>query len=84
MFNLLGQRLFKQRLRTIDSFFRKRDDGDKLESDIPFAFTERAFSAMNLIKTRLRSKMESEFLADSMVVYIEKELAEKIDLDEII
>ncbi|XP_050157457.1 uncharacterized protein LOC126631338 [Malus sylvestris] len=41
--------------------------------------TERAFSAMNLIKTRRRNKMESEFLADSMVVYIEKELAEKID-----
>ncbi|CAN6684575.1 unnamed protein product [Malus baccata var. baccata] len=47
------------------------------------ATTERAFSAMNLIKTRRRNKMESEFLADSMVVYIEKELAEKIDSEEI-
>ena len=27
--------------------------------------------------------MESEFLADSMVVYIEKEFAEKIDSEEI-
>ncbi|XP_050125732.1 uncharacterized protein LOC126602993 [Malus sylvestris] len=45
--------------------------------------TERAFSAMNLIKTRRHNKMESEFLADSMVVYIEKELAEKIDSEEI-
>ncbi|XP_062152108.1 uncharacterized protein LOC133860537 [Alnus glutinosa] len=39
------------------------------------ATTERAFSAMKLIKTRLRSKMEDEFLADHMVVYIEKEIA---------
>jgi len=39
------------------------------------ATTERAFSAMKLIKTRLRSRMEDEFLADHMVVYIEKEIA---------
>ncbi|CAN6547093.1 unnamed protein product [Malus baccata var. baccata] len=50
---------------------------------ISTATTERAFLAMNLIKTRRRNKMESEFLADSMVVYIEKELAEKIDSEEI-
>ncbi|XP_062170423.1 uncharacterized protein LOC133876156 [Alnus glutinosa] len=37
--------------------------------------TERAFSAMKLIKTRLRSRMEDEFLAGHMVVYIEKEIA---------
>jgi hypothetical protein len=37
--------------------------------------TERAFSAMKIIKTRLRSRMEDEFLADHMVVYIEKEIA---------
>jgi len=36
--------------------------------------TERAFSAMKLIKTRLRSRMEDEFLIDHMVVYIEKEM----------
>jgi hypothetical protein len=39
------------------------------------ATTERAFYAMKLIKTRLRSRMEDEFLADNMVVYIEKEIA---------
>ncbi|XP_062170960.1 uncharacterized protein LOC133876724 [Alnus glutinosa] len=39
------------------------------------ATTERAFSAMKLIKTRLRSRMEDEFLAYHMVVYIEKEIA---------
>jgi hypothetical protein len=39
------------------------------------ATTERAFSAMKLVKTRLRSRMEDEFLADNLVVYIEKEIA---------
>nr|XP_028961608.1 uncharacterized protein LOC114826076 [Malus domestica] len=47
------------------------------------ATTERDFSVMHLIKTRLCNKMESEFLADSMVVYIEKELPEKIVSKEI-
>jgi hypothetical protein len=30
---------------------------------------------MKLVKTRLRSRMEDEFLADNSVVYIEKEIA---------
>ncbi|KAL6491731.1 hypothetical protein OROGR_034096 [Orobanche gracilis] len=48
------------------------------------ATTERSFSAMNIVKTRIQSKMEDEFLNDSLVLYIERELAEKITLDEII
>ncbi|KAL6499204.1 hypothetical protein OROHE_026232 [Orobanche hederae] len=48
------------------------------------ATTERSFSAMNILKIRIRSKMEDEFLNDSLVLYIERELAEKITLDEII
>ena len=48
------------------------------------ATTERAFSVMKLIKSSLRNKMGDEFLADSMVVYIERELAENIDTDSII
>ncbi|XP_008244552.1 PREDICTED: zinc finger MYM-type protein 1-like [Prunus mume] len=47
------------------------------------ATTERAFSAMKLVKTALRNKMENDFLADSMVVYIEKELADNINSDVI-
>ncbi|XP_059436119.1 uncharacterized protein LOC132169046 [Corylus avellana] len=39
------------------------------------ATTERVFSAMKLVKTRLRTRMEDEFLADHLVVYIEKEIA---------
>ncbi|XP_029148336.1 uncharacterized protein [Arachis hypogaea] len=48
------------------------------------ATTERSFSAMKIIKTRLRNKMEDDFLADSLVIYIEKEIAEKFSSDSII
>ena len=34
--------------------------------------TERAFSAMKIIKTRLRNQMNDDFLANYLIVYIEK------------
>ena len=37
--------------------------------------TERAFSTMKLLKTRFHNRMEDKFLADNMIVYIEKEIA---------
>jgi hypothetical protein len=48
------------------------------------ATTERAFSAMKLVKTRLRNKMEDGFLRDCLVTYIEKEIAVEISTDTII
>ncbi|KAL5828314.1 hypothetical protein ACOSQ4_020111 [Xanthoceras sorbifolium] len=48
------------------------------------ATTERAFSAMKLVKTGLRNKMDDKFLANYVVVYIEKEIAEKISSESII
>jgi hypothetical protein len=48
------------------------------------ATTERAFSAMKLIKTRLRNKIGDNFLRHYMVVYIGKDIAAKINVDEII
>ena len=48
------------------------------------ATTERSFSAMKIIKTRLRSKMEDDFLSDSLIVYIKKETAEKLSTKSII
>ena len=47
------------------------------------ATTERSYSAMNHIKTRLRNKMEDEFLNDSLVLHFEMELAETISLETI-
>ena len=46
--------------------------------------TERAFSAMNIIKNRLHNKMEDDFLMDSMILYIKKEIAAKFGIELII
>ena len=43
------------------------------------ATTEQAFSAIKLVKATLRNKMEDGFLADCLVVYIERELTRNID-----
>ncbi|XP_058734040.1 uncharacterized protein LOC131605734 [Vicia villosa] len=48
------------------------------------ATTKRSFSAMKIIKTRLRNKMEADFLGDSMTVNIEREIAASIDSETII
>jgi hypothetical protein len=48
------------------------------------ATTERAFSTMNIIKTRLRNKIEDEFLTDSLMLYIEKEIVATLSTDSII
>ena len=45
------------------------------------ATTERAFSAMKLVKTRLRNKMEDDFLANYMITYIEKDIARTFTKD---
>ena len=51
---------------------------------ISIATTERAFSAMNVIKTDLRNKMEDEFLSDTMMLFIERDIAMTISMDSII
>jgi hypothetical protein len=48
------------------------------------ATTARAFSAMKIVKTRLRNRMEDDFLANYLIVYIEKEIAERFTIDMII
>ncbi|KAL6228503.1 hypothetical protein ACLB2K_002452 [Fragaria x ananassa] len=47
------------------------------------ATTERSFSAMRIVKTRLRNHMDNDFLTDSLLMYIEKEIAEKFDINSI-
>ena len=51
---------------------------------ISTATTEQAFSAMNIIKNRLRNMMEDDFLMDSMILYIEKEIVAKFGTESII
>ncbi|XP_075640225.1 uncharacterized protein LOC142611967 [Castanea sativa] len=51
---------------------------------VSIATTERAFSAMNIVKTWLVDKVQDDFLADSLILYIEKETAAKFSLESII
>ncbi|KAK4583825.1 hypothetical protein RGQ29_021805 [Quercus rubra] len=46
--------------------------------------TTEAFSAMKLVKTELRNKMEDDFLNDSLMLYIEKDIASTFSLDSIV
>jgi len=46
--------------------------------------TERVFSVMNIVKIRLCNRMEDDFLANYLIVYIEKEIVERFTVDIII
>ena len=48
------------------------------------ATIERAFSIMKVVKTNLRNKMENDFLTDSLILYIEKDIASTFNLDSIV
>jgi hypothetical protein len=55
-----------------------------LTLSVSTATSERAFSAMKLVKTRLRNKMGDEFLRDCLIIYIEKEIAIEFTTDTLI
>jgi hypothetical protein len=48
------------------------------------ATVERVFSAMHIVKSRLRNRMRDKLMNDSLVVYIEKDIFNKIDNGTII
>jgi hypothetical protein len=48
------------------------------------ASAERAFSSMKIIKTRLRNKMEDEYLANNPLVHIEGFLLKEYTYDDVI
>jgi len=48
------------------------------------ATVERAFSAMNIIKTDRRNKMNDDWMNDSMICYIERDLFVSIEDDKIL
>jgi len=68
------------KIRRIDSFFEKEKEKN-IDNSQP---TERAFSAITIVKTRLRNRMEDDFLANYLIVYIEKEITERFTIDMII
>ncbi|TYK00355.1 copia-type polyprotein [Cucumis melo var. makuwa] len=46
---------------------------------VTMATVERTFSAMSIIKTQLRNRMEDQWMNDCLVAYIERDLFDKID-----
>ena len=46
--------------------------------------SERPFSVMKIVKTRLRNKIEDEFLSDNLAVYIEREIVKNFITDSIL
>ena len=44
---------------------------------------KRVFSAMYIVKNRLRNRMRDKWMNDSLVVYIEKDIFDKIDNEAI-
>ncbi|XP_062088660.1 uncharacterized protein LOC133795220 [Humulus lupulus] len=58
----------------------------KLALTLPVAtaLVERAFSAMNIVKNQMRNKMGDEWLNDSLIVYLEKDIFNTIDNETII
>jgi hAT family C-terminal dimerisation region len=57
----------------------------KLALFLPVATTtvERAFSAMNIIKIKLRNRMCDSLMNDCLVTYIEKDIFDTISNEEI-
>lgn len=58
----------------------------KLVLILPVAKTsvERCFSAMNVVKKKLRNKMGDRFMSDCLICYVEKEVFSTISNDEVI
>ena len=48
------------------------------------ATTERAFSAMKIVKTNFRNKIENDFLMDSLILYIENDIVLTFSFDSIL
>ena len=83
------------KIRRIDSFLKEKkrkniyplvDRLIRLILILPVSTTttERAFSAMKIVKTKLCNRMKDDFLANYLIVYIVKEIAERFTIDMII
>ncbi|CAM8887834.1 unnamed protein product [Rhodiola kirilowii] len=64
----------------------EEDQNERMEEDEVYDITslERAFSSMNIIKSKLRNKMNDEFLDDLMILYVERTFADCISDDDVI
>ena len=48
------------------------------------ATTKRAFSVMKVVKTNFRNKIENDFLMNSLILYIEKDIVSTFSFDSIL
>ena len=51
---------------------------------VAIATVERTFSAMNIVKNRLRNRMGDQWMSDQLLVYVEKDIFDSIDNDTIV
>jgi len=51
---------------------------------VSIVIIERSFFAMKIIKNRLRNKMEAEFLASIMIIYIERDIATSFNVIQLL
>ena len=49
-----------------------------------FATSERLFSAMKIVKNKLRNKIENEFQTNYVITYTERRIAEKFNTDSVV
>jgi len=54
------------KIRRIDFFWKKNIDNSQP--------TERTFSMMKIVKKKIYNRMENDFLANYLIVYIEKKM----------
>ncbi|KAL5858231.1 hypothetical protein ACOSQ3_005689 [Xanthoceras sorbifolium] len=83
-YRLISQRLFISSTLLEKLINNGLNSNIRGEAKVSTATTERVFSAMKLLKTPLHNKMEDDFLTDCIVIYIEREIADTIDLEYII
>ncbi|XP_052302967.1 uncharacterized protein LOC127904272 [Populus trichocarpa] len=60
-----------------------RGDDEFSGIEVATATVEIVFSAMHIVKSRLRNRMGDKWMNDSLVVYIEKDIFDKIDNEAI-
>ncbi|PWA55955.1 hypothetical protein CTI12_AA421900 [Artemisia annua] len=49
-----------------------------------FVIQQRAFSAMKIVKTRLRTRMSDDYLKHCLIIYLEREISDTFTTDMII
>ncbi|XP_022897746.1 uncharacterized protein LOC111411446 [Olea europaea var. sylvestris] len=67
----------KDKLIRLAKYYPK--DFSKINFSVATASVERVFSAMNIVKNRLRNQIGDQWMNDSLVVYVEKDVFNEIN-----